>query len=176
MLLPGGFERSAEAHLRSLLVRGIEAQPQLRVQPMQLWFIVHDAGLRDLVERLRYQAQSLPGLAGIAIGLCQEREPMRAFELGSGRAIDDEAFAQLSDPLFALPLPDERPAAQDHRMRAEKGNLFLRGKSQVYFRHLSGSSNLAAQLMQCCRPAQRACSANSMGHRRGDRDSMLGAC
>src|SRR5437899_1149308 len=44
LLLPGGFERSAEAHLRSLLVRGIEAQPQLRVQPMQLWFIVHDAG------------------------------------------------------------------------------------------------------------------------------------
>jgi len=31
LLPPGGFERSAEAYFRSLLVRGIQAQPQLRI-------------------------------------------------------------------------------------------------------------------------------------------------
>ena len=44
----------------SLLVRGIQAQPQLRIEAMQLGFVIHDAGLRDVAERLRYQAQSLP--------------------------------------------------------------------------------------------------------------------
>jgi hypothetical protein len=104
LLPPGGFERSAEAYFRSLLVRGIEAQPQLRVEAMQLGFVIHDAGLRDVVERLRYQAQSLLGPAGITICLGEKREPVRAFEFGSGRAIGNEPFAQLSDALFALPL------------------------------------------------------------------------
>jgi hypothetical protein len=67
LLPPGGFERSAEAYFRSLLVRGIQAQPQLRIEAMQLGFVIHDAGLRDVAERLRYQAQSLLRLAGITI-------------------------------------------------------------------------------------------------------------
>jgi hypothetical protein len=37
---------------------------------MQLWFVVDDAGPHDMVERLRDHAQSLLGLAGIAIRLC----------------------------------------------------------------------------------------------------------
>src|ERR1700730_17454191 len=61
-------------------------------------------------------------------------------------------------------------------MRAEKGQHLLGGKSQVCLRHLSGSSNFAAQLMQCRRPAQRARSANRVRHPRGNRDSLLGAC
>jgi len=104
-----------------------------------------------VVERLRYQAQSPLGLASITICLGEKREPVRAFELGSGRALGNEPFAQLSDALFALPLLDERPAAEDDCMRAEKGQHLLRGDGQVFFRHLSGSSNLAAQLMQCRR-------------------------
>ena len=143
---------------------------------MQLGFVIHDAGLRDVVERLRYQAQSLLGLAGITICLGEKGEPVRAFELGSGRAIGNEPFAQLSDALFALPLLDERPAAEDDCLRAEKGQHLLGGKSQVCFSHLSGSSNFAAQLMQCRQPAQRTRSASRMRHPRGNRDSLLSAC
>src|SRR5580704_10091541 len=127
---------------------------------MQLGFVIYDAGLGDVVKRLRYQAQSLLGLVGITICLGEKREPVRAFELGSGRAIGNEPFAQLSDALFALTLLDERPATEDDCLRAEEGDHLLGGKSQVCLRHLSGSSNFAAQLMQCRRPAQRSRSAN----------------
>src|SRR5271169_5331276 len=78
-------------------VRPNAVQPKLAFEPMKLWFVIHDAGLRDMVERLHNQLQSLLGLAGITIGLCQKPEPVRAFEIGSGRAIGGEPFAQLSD-------------------------------------------------------------------------------
>jgi hypothetical protein len=42
-----------------LLVRGVELQLQLPIQPVQLGFVIHDAGRRDVVERLRYYTQSL---------------------------------------------------------------------------------------------------------------------
>src|SRR4029077_7961711 len=67
LLPPGGFERSAELTSVRCSSGGIEAQPQLRIEAMQLGFVIHDAGLRDVVERLRYQAQSLLGLPSRAI-------------------------------------------------------------------------------------------------------------
>ena len=63
---------------------------------------------------------------------------MRAFDLGSERAISGVPFTQLSDALCALPFFYEGPAAQYDPVSTEKRNNFLRGKGPVYFRHLSG--------------------------------------
>ena len=96
---------------------------------MQLGFVVHDAGLSDMVQRFCNRVQSLRGPTNIAIGLCQEREPVRAFDLGADRAVSCEPLAKLGDALFALPLSDERPAAEYDRMSAEERNNFVRGDS-----------------------------------------------
>ena len=38
-----------------LRVRLIAAQPKFAFEPMQLWLVINDSGLRDMVERLRYR-------------------------------------------------------------------------------------------------------------------------
>src|SRR5205085_604606 len=86
--------------------------------------------------------ESQGGLTEIATGLGESCEPMRAFELGSDRTIRGKPFAPLVNALLAPPLLGKGPTAQDHRVRPEKRNNFLRGKSQVSFRHLSGTQNL----------------------------------
>ena len=107
--MPAGNRGGAlKAGFGFLLVRRILAQPQLAFEPMQLWLVINDAGLRDMVEGLRYHAQSLLAPAGIATGFRQQAEKVRGFELGPGRAIGNEAVAQLSDAFLGLPLLERR--------------------------------------------------------------------
>ena len=87
------------------------------MQPMQLGFVVHDPGLRDMIERLPHHAQSVLGLADVETCLRQKVKPMRRFELGTSRAICREACAQLSQAFVAPPQLDESPAVEDHRLR-----------------------------------------------------------
>jgi hypothetical protein len=78
---------------------------------------------------------------------------MRPFEFSPGRAIGNQALAQLRKALVFLPLFHQRPAAQDHRMRAEKGNYLLRRDGQVRVCPLPGLLDIPAELIKSGRPA-----------------------
>src|SRR5262249_44553644 len=77
-LLPtGNLDGAPKAGFGFLGVRRILAQPQFAFEPPQLPFTINDTGPPDMLERLRYCAQSFLGLAGIATGFRQQVEPVR---------------------------------------------------------------------------------------------------
>jgi hypothetical protein len=154
-LLPASnLDGPTKAGFRLQRVRWIATQPQLAVQPMQLRFVINDAGLADMVERFRDRAQPVLGAAGIATGLRQEAEPMRGFELGTGRAIGHEAGAQLGITFVGLPLLDQGPSAHYLCVGGQERETLLGCKPQEFFRHISRSFDFPPQLNQPRRPGE----------------------
>src|SRR5215467_12147055 len=123
LLRTGDLDCLAKAAVGPLVVA---PAGQFSIEPVQLGFVVADAGVLNQREGIAQDRLRLIDPTDLATGLGQQGQPMRNLEICATGAISTNTRVQGGDAFLAPPLIDQRPAAQDCRVSGKEGDDLLR--------------------------------------------------